>query len=171
MPQNILQTSLTTREGIFLLHYSVCLSQWNRWMTSEWCIVGLGCLALGSSFQSRKKEFKFFMDALSRHHKLSSWKARDPKISRHWTKTSQKKSLLVSQWGNKTSKDLRLLTAGGKSSLLAVYKHKLTWKKKPIERKDNVNTYGNPTVVYLQQLKILTNVNRIRVTHHDHKTQ
>lgn len=52
-------------------------------MFSEWCIVGLGGPAVGSSFQPRKRGFKFFMDALSRHHKLSSWKARDPKISRH----------------------------------------------------------------------------------------
>lgn len=64
MPQNILQTSFTTKETkkkffFFLLHHSV----WFEWLeqvntgwavNSEWCIVGLGCPAVGLQFSIKK---------------------------------------------------------------------------------------------------------------------
>lgn len=48
------------------------------------------------------------------HYNISTWKARDPQISRHWTKTLQiPVSLMMERW-NKNVK--RLLTAGGDGS-------------------------------------------------------
>lgn len=107
MPQNILHTN---KQGEKLLHRSVWfVESLEKLYTGgggvhSWFLMCVYLLRLLGTLKENKKKGSSSSSLMHCHYNISTWKARDPQISRHWTKTLEiPVSLMMERWTENTT--------------------------------------------------------------------